>query len=58
MFSVDTYNQFHPSSHDPLYLAATNRAIYDAMATVDDEAIYVIQSFPFQNYGEAMQLLE
>ena len=54
MFSVDTYNEFHPSSHDPTFLAATNKAIYDAMAAVDSEAIYVIQSLPFQNYGKAI----
>ena len=53
MFNVDTYSKFHPLSHDPSYLAAANRAIFDPMVAVDVEAIYVIQSLPFQNYGEA-----
>ena len=57
LFSVDTYNEFHPSSHDPSYLAATNRAIFDAMAAVDSEAIYVMQSLPFQNYGKAVTMV-
>ena len=57
LFDVDTYNEFHPSSHDPSYLVATSRAIYDAMAAVDVEAIYVIQSFPFQNYGKAVAMV-
>ena len=52
MYDTDTYNEFHPSSHDPSYLAATSKAIYDAMAAADSEAIYVLQSFPFQNYGK------
>lgn len=49
MFNSDTYNEMLPSSNDSFFLAATNRAIYDAMATVDSEGIFVMQGWLFEN---------
>ena len=52
MFSIDTYNKFNPSSNDSFFLAATSKAIYDTMAEVDSDGIYVMQSLPFQDFGK------
>ena len=49
MFNSDTYNEMQPSSNDPTFLADTNKAIYDAMAAVDSEGIFVMQGWLFLN---------
>ena len=51
-FSIDTYNEFYPSSNDSSFLAATGKAIYNSMAEVDSDGIYVLQSLPFRDYGK------
>lgn len=38
-----------PSSNDPAFLAATNRAIYSAMSAVDKEAVFVMQGWLFHS---------
>ena len=49
MFNSDTYNEMQPSSRDRSFLADTNKAIYDAMAAVDPEGIFVMQGWLFLN---------
>ena len=46
---ADMYNEMVPSSTDPTFLAAANRAVYDAMNAVDPQATYVMQAWLFHD---------
>ena len=48
-YNTDTYNEMNPSSADSQFLADTNKAIYDAMHSVDNEAVYVMQGWLFHS---------
>ena len=48
-FNADTYNEMKPSSSDLKFLKETNMAIYDAMAKVDSEAVFVMQGWLFHS---------
>lgn len=47
VYNCDTYNEMDPSSANPTFLADTNKAIYDAMTAVDEEAVFVMQGWLF-----------
>lgn len=44
-YNSDTFNEMDPSSHDPAYLAASNKAVYTAMQTGELRAA-TVGSFP------------
>ena len=48
-FNADTYNEMNPSDTSPAFLKETNAAIYQAMATVDSEAVFVMQGWLFHS---------
>ena len=48
-FNADTYNEMNPSSSDLTFLKETNMAIYNAMAKVDSEAVFVMQGWLFHS---------
>ena len=48
-YNADTYNEMTPSSNDSSFLAATNKAIYQAMVDVDPDAVFVMQGWLFHN---------
>ncbi len=50
-FNADTYNEMLPSSSDLNFLKSTNEAIYNAMAAVDPQAVFVMQGWLFRNTG-------
>jgi alpha-N-acetylglucosaminidase len=52
-FNADTYNEMDPSSKDHHFLAETNKAIYEAMANVDKEAVFVMQGWLFHSSTRA-----
>ena len=49
VYNADTYNEMNPSSTDETFLADTNKAIYDAMADVDSEAVFLMQGWLFHS---------
>ena len=48
-FNADTYNEMDPSSINETFLGDTNKAIYDAMAAVDPEAVFIMQGWLFHS---------
>ena len=48
-YNADTYNEMTPSSNDSSFLAATNKAIYQAMVDVDPDAVFVMQGWLLHN---------
>lgn len=46
-FSADVFNEMPPSSPDPNYLAAVNRAVYDSIAHINPNAVWVMQAWLF-----------
>ena len=48
-YNTDTYNEMTPSSNEPSFLAATNKAIYQAMVDVDLDAVFVMQGWLLHN---------
>ena len=48
-YYADTCNEMTPSSNDSSFLAATNKAIYQAMVDVDLDAVFVMQGWLFHN---------
>jgi alpha-N-acetylglucosaminidase len=48
-YNMDMFNEMDPSSNDPTYLIAANRAIYSAMSNVDASGVYVMQGWLFVN---------
>ena len=49
VFNSDTYNEMDPKSSDQTYLAQVNKAIYDAMVTVDKDAVFLMQGWLFHS---------
>ena len=48
-YNADTYNEMTPSSNDSSFLAATNKAIHQAMVDVDLDAVFVMQGWLLHN---------
>ena len=49
VFNADTYNEMDPSSTNLTFLADTNKAIYQAMANVDKDAVFLMQGWLFHS---------
>ena len=49
LYAADTFIEMSPPSDDPAFLADMGRAVYDAMATADPEATWVMQGWVFIN---------
>ncbi len=49
IYNCDTYNELTPRSNDPIYLAASSRAVYAAMAAADPQAVWLMQGWLFRN---------
>lgn len=49
IYGADTFNEMQPPSAEPAYLAAATAAVYQAMAKVDPEAVWLLQGWLFQN---------
>ena len=47
VFNCDTFNEMDPNSSDQTYLAQVNKAIYNAMAAVDEDAVFLMQGWLF-----------
>ena len=43
----DTYNEMNPPTDDPTYLASVSSAVYKSMATVDPDAVWMMQGWLF-----------
>ncbi|KAL1408332.1 hypothetical protein Q8F55_005140 [Vanrija albida] len=48
-YAVDLYNELHPSSTDPAYLAANARATMDSLKAADPHAVWVMQAWCFRD---------
>lgn len=48
-YSVDLYNELHPSSIEPSYLAANARATMDSLKAADPHAVWVMQAWCFRD---------
>ena len=48
-FNADTYNEMNPLSSNLKFLKETNKAIYNAMAKIDSEAVFVMQGWLFHS---------
>lgn len=49
IYGADTFNEMQPPFSDPSYLAATTAAVYEAMVTVDPDAVWLLQGWLFQH---------
>lgn len=49
VFNCDTYNEMTPVSTNLTYLADVNKAIYEAMKTVDEDAVFLMQGWLFHS---------
>ncbi|XP_006833764.1 PREDICTED: alpha-N-acetylglucosaminidase [Chrysochloris asiatica] len=49
IYGADTFNEMQPPSSEPAYLAAATAAVYQAMTTVDPEAVWLLQGWLFQH---------
>eukprot|EP00052_Salpingoeca_macrocollata_P019135 m.158211 g.158211 ORF g.158211 m.158211 type:complete len:892 (+) comp20876_c1_seq3:1064-3739(+) len=47
VYQSDTYNEMAPTSNDTTFLRESNAAVYNAMAAVDKDAIYLMQGWLF-----------
>ena len=52
LYAADTFIEMTPPSGDTNFLAATARAIYQGMAQVDPQAVWVLQGWTFFNQGQ------
>ena len=50
-YNADSFNEMDPSSNDDNFLATTNEKIYEAMASVDSQAVYLMQGWLFRFSG-------
>ncbi len=48
-YNADTYNEMTPSSTDLGFLADTNKAIFEAARIADEEAVFVMQGWLFED---------
>ncbi len=51
LYSADTFNEMTPPTNDSTYLNHIARNVYDAMAAVDSEAVWVMQGWMFHDRG-------
>ncbi|XP_023409477.1 alpha-N-acetylglucosaminidase isoform X1 [Loxodonta africana] len=49
IYGADTFNEMQPPSSEPSYLAAATAAVYEAMITVDPDAVWLLQGWLFQH---------
>lgn len=49
IYGADTFNEMQPPFSDPSYLAAATAAVYEAMVTVDPDAVWLLQGWLFQH---------
>eukprot|EP00164_Ancoracysta_twista_P012210 GFYU01019105.1.p1 GENE.GFYU01019105.1~~GFYU01019105.1.p1 ORF type:complete len:777 (+),score=252.94 GFYU01019105.1:67-2397(+) len=49
IYNCDLFNEMEPPSSDPSYLAATSKAIYEAMTAADSKAEWLMQGWLFQD---------
>ena len=49
IYNADTYNEMNPSSTNLTYLVDTNKAIYQAMVNVDEDAVLLMQGWLFHS---------
>ncbi|XP_010967292.2 alpha-N-acetylglucosaminidase [Camelus ferus] len=49
IYGADTFNEMQPPSSEPSYLAAATAAVYQAMITVDPDAVWLFQGWLFQH---------
>eukprot|EP00730_Choanoeca_flexa_P007387 TRINITY_DN12325_c0_g1_i12.p1 TRINITY_DN12325_c0_g1~~TRINITY_DN12325_c0_g1_i12.p1 ORF type:complete len:849 (+),score=196.28 TRINITY_DN12325_c0_g1_i12:1113-3659(+) len=47
VYQMDTYNEMEPTSTDLSFLTDANKAVFDAMASVDPEGVYLMQGWLF-----------
>ena len=51
LYSADTFNEMTPPTNDSTYLNHIARNVYNAMAEVDNEAVWVMQGWMFHDRG-------
>ncbi|XP_045842111.1 alpha-N-acetylglucosaminidase [Meles meles] len=49
IYGADTFNEMVPPSSEPSYLAAATASVYQAMITVDPDAVWLLQGWLFQH---------
>ena len=49
VYNCDTFNEMNPESNDPEFIKNSGKAIYDAIANVDKDAVWVMQGWLFLN---------
>jgi len=45
LYNADPFNELHPPSSDPAFLANVSRSIYQSMAVADPDALWVLQAW-------------
>ncbi|XP_030151144.1 alpha-N-acetylglucosaminidase isoform X1 [Lynx canadensis] len=49
IYGADTFNEMQPPSSEPSYLASATASVYQAMVTVDPDAVWLLQGWLFQH---------
>ncbi|VCX37731.1 unnamed protein product [Gulo gulo] len=49
IYGADTFNEMLPPSSEPSYLATATASVYQAMITVDPDAVWLLQGWLFQH---------
>ena len=47
IYNCDTFNEMTPSSNTTQYLSSAGKAVFDAMATADPAAVWLMQGWLF-----------
>ncbi|XP_060067038.1 alpha-N-acetylglucosaminidase-like [Ylistrum balloti] len=49
IYNIDTFNEMLPKSSSPTYLAESARAVFEALTSADQQAVWLMQGWIFEN---------
>jgi alpha-N-acetylglucosaminidase len=49
VYNCDAFNEMTPASNDPGFIRKSGKAIYDAIASVDENAVWIMQGWLFRS---------
>ena len=55
VYNCDAFNEMNPVTNDPEFIRKSGKAIYDAMSTVDENAVWIMQGWLFKHSAEFWQ---
>ena len=55
VYNCDAFNEMNPTSNDPEFIRSSSKAIYDAMLSVDEDAVWIMQGWLFKYQSDFWQ---